>query len=169
MIRKAVVEDIPQIKKITEACAQYMIDQGIYQWNKNYPSLEVLTKDVKANNVYVYLVEQKIVGTVMFSMEMDDFYTEVNWLTPNFNQLYVHRLAVHPHYQKHGIARALMDFGEALAKEKKCLSIRLDTFSKNPRNNRFYQARQYQQVGQVFFSQKSEHPFYCYEKLLTKR
>ena len=167
MIRKAVVEDIPQIKKITEACAQYMIDQGIYQWNKNYPSLEVLTKDVKANNVYVYLVEQKIVGTVMFSMEMDDFYTEVNWLTPNFNQLYVHRLAVHPHYQKHGIARALMDFGEALAKEKKCLSIRLDTFSKNPRNNRFYQARQYQQVGQVFFSQKSEHPFYCYEKLLN--
>ena len=167
MIRKAVVEDIPQIKKITEACAQYMIDQGIYQWNKNYPSLEVLTKDVKANNVYVYIVEQKIVGTVMFSMEMDDFYTEVNWLTPNFNQLYVHRLAVHPHYQKQGIAKALMDFGEALAKEKKCLSIRLDTFSKNPRNNRFYQARQYQQVGQVFFSQKSEHPFYCYEKLLN--
>lgn len=167
MIREAVVEDIPQIKKITEACAQYMIDQGIYQWNKNYPSLEVLTKDVKANNVYVYLVEQKIVGTVMFSMEMDDFYTEVNWLTPNFNQLYVHRLAVHPHYQKQGIARALMDFGEALAKEKKCLSIRLDTYSKNPRNNRFYQARQYQQVGQVFFSQKSEHPFYCYEKLLN--
>ena len=63
MIRKAIVQDIPNIKKITEACAQYMIDQGIYQWNKNYPSLEVLTKDVKANNVYVYLVEQKIVGT----------------------------------------------------------------------------------------------------------
>ena len=167
MIRKAVVEDIPQIKKITEACAQHMIDQGIYQWNKNYPSLEVLTKDVKANNVYVYLVEQKIVGTVMFSMEMDDFYHEIDWLTQDAKQLYVHRLAVHPHYQKQGIARALMDFGEALAKEKKCLSIRLDTFSKNPRNNRFYQARQYQQVGQVFFSQKSEHPFYCYEKLLN--
>ena len=167
MIRKALVQDIPRIKKITEACAQHMIDQGIYQWNKNYPSLEVLTKDVKANNVYVYLVEQKIVGTVMFSMEMDDFYREIDWLTQDAKQLYVHRLAVHPAYQGQGIARGLMDFGEALAKEKECLSVRLDTFSKNPRNNRFYQARQYQQVGQVFFSQKSEHPFYCYEKLLN--
>ena len=167
MIRKAIVQDIPHIKKITEACAQHMIDQGIYQWNKNYPSLEVLTKDVKANNVYVYILKEEIVGTVMFSMEMDDFYCEIDWLTQDAKQLYVHRLAVHPSYQKQGIARGLMDFGEALAKEKKCLSIRLDTFSQNPRNNRFYQARKYQQVGQVFFAQKSEHPFYCYEKLLN--
>lgn len=167
MIRKAVVQDIPLIKKITEACAQHMIDQGIYQWNKNYPSLEVLTKDVMANNVYVYLMEHEIIAIVMFSMEMDDFYSEVDWLTPNFKQLYVHRLAVHPTYQGQGIARALMDFGEALAKEKECLSVRLDTFSQNIRNNRFYQARQYQQVGQVFFAQKSESPFYCYEKVLN--
>ena len=167
MVRKALVQDIPNIKKITEACAQHMIDQGIYQWNKNYPSLEVLTKDVKANNVYVYLLEQEIIATVMFSMEMDDFYRKIDWLTQDAKQLYVHRLAVHPAYQGQGIARGLMDFGEALAKEKECLSIRLDTFSQNPRNNRFYQARQYQQVGQVFFEQKSEHPFYCYEKLLN--
>lgn len=167
MIRKATLEDIPSIKKITEACAQHMIAQGIFQWNENYPSLAVLTADVKANTVYVYLDQKEIVGTVMFSMVMDDFYTEVDWLTPDAKQLYVHRLAVHPASQGQGIARALMDFGEALAKEKKCLSVRLDTFSQNPRNNRFYQARKYQQVGQVFFAQKSEYPFYCYEKRLN--
>ena len=103
----------------------------------------------------------------MFSTVMDDFYTDVDWLTPDAKQLYVHRLAVHPASQGQGIARALMDFCEALAKEKNCLSVRLDTFSQNPRNNRFYQARQYQQVGQVFFAQKSKHPFYCYEKRLN--
>ena len=167
MIRKAEVNDIPQIKKITEACAKHMIAAGIYQWNENYPSLEVLTKDVTAKTVYVYLDQKEIIATVMFSMEMDDFYTEVNWLTPNTKQLYVHRLAVHPASQGHGIARRLMDFGEAIAKENHCLSVRLDTFSQNPRNNRFYQARQYQQVGQVFFAQKSEFPFYCYEKVLS--
>ncbi len=167
MIRKAKLEDIPQIKKITEACAQHMIANGIYQWNENYPSLSVLTADVKAKTVYVYLDQKEIIATVMFSMEMDDFYTKVDWLTPDAKQLYVHRLAVHPASQGKGIARALMDFGEALAKEKKCLSVRLDTFSQNPRNNRFYQARKYQQVGQVFFPQKSKHPFYCYEKVLS--
>jgi len=59
-----------------------------------------------------------------------------------------------------------MDFGEQLARENNCLSIRLDTFSKNPRNNRFYTARDYKKVGEVFFEQKSPHPFYCYEKVL---
>lgn len=167
MIRKATTNDIKVIKSITEACAKHMIAQGIFQWNENYPSLEILTKDVAAHTVYVYLREEQIVATAMFSMEMDDFYASVDWLTPNTKQLYVHRLAVHPNVQGNGIARKLMDFGEAFAKENNCHSVRLDTFSKNPRNNRFYQARQYQQVGQVFFAHKSEHPFYCYEKVLV--
>ena len=167
MIRKATLKDLPLIKAITAACAQNMIQQGIFQWNENYPSLEVLTKDVKAASVYVYLQEDKPIGTVVFSMKMDAFYAEVDWLTPNAKQLYVHRLAVHPNHQKQGIAMRLMDFGEALAKENQCLSVRLDTFSQNPRNNRFYQAREYQKVGQVFFAQKSPHPFFCYEKILS--
>lgn len=166
MIRQAGKADIVHIKKITEACAQHLIAQGIFQWNENYPSLEVLTKDVNAKNVYVCIEKEKIIATVMFSNIMDDFYTEIDWLTPNKKQLYVHRLAVDPVHQSKGIARTLMDFGEALAREKKCLSIRLDTFSLNARNNRFYHARNYQKVGEVFFAQKSEHPFYCFEKVL---
>ena len=63
MIRKAQVQDIKQIKNITEACAKHMIAQGIYQWNENYPSLEILTKDIIANNVYLFLREEEIVGT----------------------------------------------------------------------------------------------------------
>lgn len=167
MIKKAEPQDIKRIKSITEACARHMISQGIFQWNENYPSLNILTQDVKNGEVYVYEVEQGLVGTVMFSFNMDDFYSEIQWQTPNDKQLYVHRLAVHPEYQGKGIAQKLMDFGETLAKENNCLSVRLDTFSKNPRNNRFYQARNYQQVGQVFFSQKSPHPFYCFEKVLV--
>ena len=167
MIRKAISQDIPRIKKITEACARHMIAQGIFQWNENYPDLAVLTKDVKEGSVYVVEAQEKIIGCVMFSMVMDNFYKDIAWLTPNAKQLYVHRLAVHPQEQGKGIARSLMDFGEQLARENECLSVRLDTFSKNPRNNRFYQARKYQHVGEVFFAQKSPHPFYCYEKVLT--
>ena len=167
MIRKAISQDIPRIKKITEACARYMIAQGIFQWNENYPDLAVLTKDVKEGTVYVVEAQEKIIGCVMFSMVMDNFYKDIAWLTPNAKQLYVHRLAVHPEEQGKGIARSLMDFGEQLARENECFSVRLDTFSKNPRNNRFYQARKYQRVGEVFFAQKSPHPFYCYEKVLT--
>lgn len=167
MIRKATPDDIKRIKEITAACATHMIAQGIFQWNENYPSLEVLSKDVIAEEVYVFDVAQTPIATVMLSFTMDDFYTKIQWLTPNQKQMYIHRLAVHPDHQGKGIAKRLMDFGEAFAKKNDCLSVRLDTFSKNPRNNRFYNARNYKKVGEVFFDQKSPHPFYCYEKVLS--
>ena len=167
MIRKAEPQDITHIKKITEACARHMISQGIFQWNEHYPDLAILTQDVHEKTVYVFEQAGEIVGTVMFSYNMDAFYSDIAWLTPNEKQLYVHRLAVHPTQQGNGIARKLMDFGEAMAKKNNCLSVRLDTFSRNPRNNRFYQARKYQQVGEVYFAQKSPYPFYCYEKVLV--
>lgn len=166
MIRLAQGHDVVVIKQITEACAEHMQSEGIFQWNENYPSLEKITSDVAQEFTYVYEIDKKVVGSVSFSTLMDSFYQEIQWLVPNSVHLYVHRLAVHPKHQKKGIARALMDFGEDLAKQKKCLSIRLDTFSQNPRNNRFYLNRNYTPVGEVFFAQKSTAPFYCYEKLL---
>ena len=74
---KALSNDIPHIKKITEACARHMIAQGIFQWNEHYPDLAVLTKDVEAETVYVYVQEKGIIGCVMFSTTMDDFYRDM--------------------------------------------------------------------------------------------
>ena len=66
MIRKAQLAEIDILKKITEACAEDMISNGIFQWNKDYPSLEVIKHDVATNNMYVYLKENIIVGCVIF-------------------------------------------------------------------------------------------------------
>lgn len=167
MIRKALQEDIPRLKKITEACAKHMIAQGIFQWNEQYPSLAVFRNDIAQGNMYVYELNETIVGCVMLSFEKDAFYDSIAWLTPEKKHLYVHRLAVHPDFQGKGIAQKIMDYGEAYALQNNCLSVRLDTFSKNPRNNSFYQTRKYQRVGEVFFTLKSPHPFYCYEKVFN--
>lgn len=166
MIRKATMDDLDCIKKITNACAAHLIQQGIYQWNEKYPSRETLQNDIQKKEMHVYSLDNEVIGCVVFSHRMDDFYTEIDWLTPHAKQLYVHRLAVHPLWQKKGIAKRLMDFGETKARTENCLSVRLDTFSKNERNNRFYRNRGYRQVGEVFFPQKSTSPFYCYEKKL---
>jgi ribosomal protein S18 acetylase RimI-like enzyme len=56
-----------------------------------------------------------------------------------------------------------MDYAEAFAKAKKAPSVRLDTFSQNHQNQRFYEARGYQRLGSIYFPKQSEHPFYCYE------
>ena len=80
--------------------------------------------------------------------------------------IYIHRLAVHPDYQKKGIGKSLMTFAEEYAKINDFKSIRLDTFSKNIRNNKFYKSRNYNQLGNVFFPMQSEYPFHCYEKII---
>ena len=47
MIKPALTEDLAEIKRLTERCAQAMADKGIYQWNEHYPSKEKLAADIK--------------------------------------------------------------------------------------------------------------------------
>jgi len=168
VIVPAKISEIPEILLLTKACAQVMSSKGIHQWNEHYPSKQAFESDIDRNELYVYTLENKIVGTIVISTFMDEEYTSVNWLSPNDNNLYIHRLAVHPSFQKQGYAVQLMDYAEAFAKAKKATSIRLDTFSQNPRNQKFYEQRGYKRLGNIYFPKQSEHPFYCYELLLKE-
>ena len=103
---------------------------------------------------------------MMFSEEKDALYNSIDWLTPDSSNLYIHRLAIHPEHQKKGWAKKLMDFAEDYAIKNGTISIRLDTFSQNKRNNRFYEARGFVRLGDVYFVKQSAFPFHCYEKVL---
>ena len=59
-----------------------------------------------------------------------------------------------------------LDFAEKYAREKKFASVRLDTFSVNKRNLKFYESRGYQRLEGIYFPKQSEFPFYCYELIL---
>ncbi|MEP0266754.1 GNAT family N-acetyltransferase [Dokdonia sp.] len=167
MIVPAKISEIPEILSLTKACAQFMISKGIFQWNEHYPSQSAFERDIDRNELYLLKVESRILGIVVISTFMDEEYIPVNWLSPNSNNLYIHRLAVHPDFQRKGYAIQLMDYAEAFAKAQKAISIRLDTFSQNPRNQKFYTARGYQKVGDIAYPKQSKYPFYCYELLLT--
>ena len=166
MIRLAKILEIPDILNITQACAKSMIDQGIYQWNEYYPSKQAFENDVARKELYVLEENDEIIGTIVVSTLMDGEYYPINWLTPNRNNVYIHRLAVHPKKQRKGYAQDLMNFAEDYARKGGFISVRLDTFSKNSRNNKFYKARGYQQLGDIYFPKQSEFPFHCYELIL---
>ncbi|WP_298901261.1 GNAT family N-acetyltransferase [uncultured Psychroserpens sp.] len=165
MIRKATLKDIDAIISITKACAKHMIDQQIFQWNEHYPNPSAFQNDVERDELYVLDVENSIKGCIVISTLMDEEYMPVTWLTPNENNIYIHRLAIHPKYQGQGYARQLMNFAEAHAIENNYTSIRLDTFSENKRNQKFYELRGYQRLGNIYFPKQSEFPFYCYERI----
>ena len=166
MIRRAKILEIPEILLLTQACARDMISQDIYQWNETYPSAEVLVKDIEEGRLYVLAEASKIIGIIALCTEIDEEYKSVEWLTQDGPNLYVHRLAVHPTYQGKGHARTLMVFAEQYAREHKFISIRLDTFSQNKRNQRFYEQRGYTRLGDVYFPTQSTYPFHCYELCL---
>ncbi|MFD1616155.1 GNAT family N-acetyltransferase [Gelatiniphilus marinus] len=166
MICKAEFEDIDRILEVTKACASYMINKGIYQWNANYPNKTVLKNDVLKGELFVIKKNKIVVGCIVVSYFMDKEYKAVSWLTENNRNIYIHRLAIHPKYQGQGYAQKLMDFAENFAKNNNCASIRLDTFSQNQRNQKFYELRGYKKLGNIFFPKQSHHPFYCYELIL---
>jgi len=166
MIRRAKISEITDIITISKACAQYMINNGIYQWNEDYPSTAHFGKDIARDELFVLLHDDKIIGTIVISIYMDEEYKAVQWLTPNENNIYIHRLSVHPEKQGKGHAQDLMDFAEDHARKHNFSSVRLDTFSQNKRNQKFYEARGYNKLSDIYFPKQSQHPFHCYELLL---
>ena len=59
-----------------------------------------------------------------------------------------------------------MDFVEKFSEDNNYVSIRLDTFSKNKKNQLFYELRGYKKLEEIYFPNQSEYPFYCYELVL---
>jgi ribosomal protein S18 acetylase RimI-like enzyme len=166
MIRKGNLTDINRILKITKACTEHMIENNIFQWNAFYPSKNVFEKDVAREELYVIEADSELIGCVAISTLMDKEYIPVSWLTQSGKNLYIHRLAVHPKYQGIGYAQQLMSFAENFAVSHQFKSIRLDTFSKNLKNQKFYELRGYKRLGEIRFPNQSEYPFYCYELVL---
>ncbi|MGK0386740.1 MAG: ribosomal protein S18 acetylase RimI-like enzyme [Patiriisocius sp.] len=166
MIRKAKASEIIQLITITKACAVHMIAQNVFQWNEHYPNVKAFENDFNKGELYVLYASERLVGCITISTFKDSEYDNITWLTEDGNQYYIHRLAVDPAFQKQGYAKQLMDFAEDFAKTNTAVSIRLDTFSQNKRNQRFYDKRGYQKLGNIYFPKQSEHPFYCYELIL---
>jgi ribosomal protein S18 acetylase RimI-like enzyme len=165
-IKKATREDIDWLYSITKSCAKNMIEKGIFQWDEHYPSRGILQKDIDLQQLWKLEVANTIIGLIVLTEIIDEEYKNVKWLTENNNNLFVHRLAVDPNLQGKGYAQKLMDFTENFARERNYKSIRLDTFSKNKRNQQFYEKRNYTRLESIYFLNQSKHPFYCYEMII---
>ncbi len=151
MIRKALPSDLQFIFNLTQACAKAMIVKGIYQWNEYYPTKERFEMDIGLQELYV-LEKESIIGIIVLTEIIDKEYIPIQWLTQNLNNLYIHRLAVHPTYWGQGYAQKLMEFAEEHAKKYQYESIRLDTFSQNQRNQKFYETPRISKARNYIFS-----------------
>ena len=169
MISPGKMFEIDAILTLTRACGRHMRDNGIDQWDENYPDRAVILHDVETETLFAYRDGDEVLGIVVLNEWQDEEYGDINWSTSDDDKnIVVHRLAVRPDQQGKGLGRKLMDFAEQWARENEYAAIRLDTYSQNPRNQRFYLNRGYTDLGPVYLKYKKEHPYYCYELLLHK-
>jgi ribosomal protein S18 acetylase RimI-like enzyme len=167
VIKKASKQDLEQLLNVVKSCGQNLIEQGIFQWNEEYPKREDLLEDLELQELWKLENENSIIGLIVLTENEDAEYQDVKWLTKNHKNLYIHRLAIHPDFQGKGYAQKLMDFAEKYALDNSYNSIRLDTFSQNKRNQQFYEQRNYIKLESIYFPNQSAFPFYCYEKIIN--
>ncbi|NOQ71038.1 MAG: GNAT family N-acetyltransferase [Crocinitomix sp.] len=166
-IQKAIATDTELIFTLLKSVAAHMREQGIMQWNENYPTLEHVIGDIVAENVYLGMEDGIIMGVISIDANQSPEYDEMPWKYTDGKVLVVHRLAVSPSAQKKGIGKQLMDFALNTAIEEGYTAIRLDAYSKNQGTLHFYENRGYQKRGEIYFPYRDE-PFYCYEKLVRQ-
>lgn len=164
-------EDVPHIMAIFRECIAKMASEGLYQWSDLYPNIEGIKEDIQAKALFMLKQDGDLLGVITLNEDQPEEYADVQWLEQNMTEekknkaLVVHRLAVHPKWQKQGIAFQLMQFAEIWAKDQGYQTIRLDTFSENKQAIAFYERLDYDRRGEVHFPHK-EPPFYCFEKVV---
>ena len=82
-IRKAAEADLDQIEKLYEDICDHLETHTNYpKWKKgNYPARCDAEKGVMANALYIALLGDKTVGSVILKHEPEEGYRNVKWLT----------------------------------------------------------------------------------------
>ena len=137
IIRKANKVDLENIMKMYKSCVKGMITNGIDQWNDTYPNIEIISQDLEVMTYYVAEIEGEIIGGINIDQNQDETYLAIDWKDKSNSFLVVHRLGVKEENWGEEMGKRLMNFVEDLVVEKRLKSIRLDTYSGNPKAMEF--------------------------------
>ncbi|PTW02778.1 RimJ/RimL family protein N-acetyltransferase [Halanaerobium saccharolyticum] len=165
---RAEIEEIPEIMKIIKAAQKYLKEQGIDQWQNNYPNPETLKKDIEAGNSYIIKKEGKIIAVAAVIFGEDPTYNlieEGSWLADGLYGV-IHRAAVAPEYKGQGIIsiiyRKTFKMGANLGAD----SIRIDTHQDNLAMRRAIEKAGFNYCGIIYT--KDGSPRLAYEKLIQE-
>ena len=165
IIRKANKTDLDNIMLMYKSCVKGMIANDIDQWDETYPNAGVIMQDLIAQTYFVAIENNVIIGGVNIDKDQDKTYLDINWEDTSNSFLVVHRLAVKEEFWEKKIGKKLMIFAENRVIEKGFNSIRLDTYSGNPKAMAFYRRLGYRELGSINLK-PNKNEYYCFEKII---
>ena len=153
MVRLANINDLDVVVEVINDAKKLFKSEGSDQWQDtdNYPSRETMRTDLERNELYVKVIEEKVVGCVVLSKLEEKAYEGIydgEWLT-NGHYMVLHRIAVRNGYYNKGIAKELLSEIIKVAKESNAVSIKVDTKITNVRMMKLLQKVGFKVVGKI--------------------
>ena len=161
--RAANNDDLDEIFQLVENAIKQMEHDKIYQWDSIYPTKEDFHNDIQKNELYVGIINEKIVVVYALSKECDEQYKNGEWQYIGDKYNVIHRLCVSPDFQKKGIAQTTLLYIEGELMVLGMKAIRLDVFCENPYALKLYSNNGYSKVGNAHWRKGK---FFLMEKLL---
>jgi GNAT superfamily N-acetyltransferase len=165
-IRPARTSDLPALIALVRRVVPLMRATGNLQWGEDYPNEKVFAHDIELGQLWVVDPHPgAIAGVAAITTDQSPEYTQVGWDITE-PAIVVHRLAVDPAFQGTGIASALMQQAEAVARERGISVLRVDTNTQNPATQRLLPKLGYTLAGEISLDFRPGLRFFCYEKRL---
>ncbi len=164
--RKATKSDVDRIMEIIGQAQAYFKEQGIDQWQNNYPNPQIILDDINHNYGYVMTKNGDIIATSAVSFDGERTYNKIyngQWLTENPYAV-VHRVAVDNKYKGLGVASAMMHNIEKMCVGRGIYSIRVDTHEDNKSMQKMLAKNSFVLCGVIYLEDNS--PRLAYEKVL---
>lgn len=167
-LRLATLADLPQIMRIIRRVVPSMVASGNNQWTDTYPDEAVFALDVERGELWIAESgEGLLTGVVALTTAPGHEYAAVGWDVQE-PAIFTHRLAVDPDYRGQGIAAALMQQAEPVARAKGIDTLRVDTGALNLPARRLIERLGYRFVAEILLAVRPGLYVRCYERRLSE-
>lgn len=166
-VEKAEEKDIPEIMEIINQAKQWFRDNGIDQWQNNYPLAEDILQDIQKDGSYVIREENKIIGTCFIKQIVEPTYAVIEdgkWLNED-PYIVIHRTAIDPSCKGKGYASLFIKKAEEIASRDGIMNLRADTHQDNHSMRRLLEKNGFQRCGIIHIRDGS--PREAYQKVLV--
>lgn len=166
-IRKTVRDDIDGILSIIEETRRYFRHEGIDQWQGEYPSRDVIERDISADESYVCEIDGRVCGFCAIVGGVDPSYVKIyegEWKNGR-EYLALHRVAVSAECKGKGVAAAFVERAVLIAREKGILDIKCDTHEDNRNMRRMLEKNGFEYCGIIHLADDGA-PRVAYQKII---
>lgn len=165
--KKATLKDVESIMNIINKAQRYFKEQGIDQWQDNYPNNQDIENDINNKHSYILIDDDKVVGTTALSFNGESSYDKIyngQWLCEDSDYGVIHRMAVDDSYKGLGLGLNIINKTEKICIKKGIKSIKVDTHEDNKSMQRLLEKSGYKYCGMIYLEDDSVR--IAFEKIL---